>query len=130
MRVQPDSGAHAGGATGPAPETPTDPQAEAAAATFAMLADPTRLKLLWLLGHGRYDVTTLAGLARTTPRVASQHLAKLRLAGLVHQRVEGRRRVYTAAGVHLRALIAEALHRADHEVSGVPDHDEEQHRGP
>jgi DNA-binding transcriptional ArsR family regulator len=102
--------------------TPSEVQAQAAAAMFAMLADPTRVKLLWLLGSEELDVTTLAARARTTPAVASQHLAKLRLTGFVLQRVDGRRRLYSANGTHLRALIREALHRADHEVSGVPDH--------
>jgi DNA-binding transcriptional ArsR family regulator len=106
----------------PEKEVPSDVQARAAAATFAMLADPTRLKLLWLLGRDEFDVATLAGRAGTTPSVASQHLAKLRLAGLVRQRVDGRRRLYTASGTHLKALIREALYRADHDVTGVPDH--------
>jgi DNA-binding transcriptional ArsR family regulator len=101
---------------------PSEAQARAAAATFAMLSDPTRLKLLWLLGDAQLDVGTLAAEAGTTPTVASQHLAKLRLAGLVRQQVDGRRRLYSANGMHLRALIREALYRADHEVSGIPDH--------
>ena len=103
-------------------EAPSDEQARSAAATFAMLADPTRLKLLWLLGSEELDVGTLAERARTTFPVASQHLAKLRLAGLVVQRVEGRRRFYSANGTHLRTLIREALYRADHDVAGIPDH--------
>jgi DNA-binding transcriptional ArsR family regulator len=103
--------------------TPTDEQARVAAATFAMLADPTRLKLLWLLGSEEMDVGTAAERARTTFPQASQHLAKLRLAGLVTQRVEGRRRYYSANGMHLRALIREALYRADHDVTGIPDSD-------
>jgi DNA-binding transcriptional ArsR family regulator len=109
----------------PAPaasDVPTDDQAGVAAAMFSMLADPTRLKLLWLLGSEELDVTTLAARARTSPTVASQHLAKLRLGGFVVQRTSGRRRLYSADGSHLRALIREALYRADHEVTGVPDH--------
>ena len=103
-------------------ETPSERQVQAAAALFAMLADPTRVKLLWSLNDGELDVTTLAERARTTPTIASQHLAKLRLAGLVTQRVDGRRRLYATTGTHLRALIREALYRADHEVTGIPDH--------
>lgn len=104
-------------------EPPSEVQAQAAASLFALLADPTRVKLLWLLAGQELDVTSLATAARTAPTVASQHLAKLRLAGLVVQRVDGRRRLYRANGIHLRSLIREALHRALHEVSGVPDHD-------
>ncbi|SDO13063.1 helix-turn-helix transcriptional regulator [Geodermatophilus sp. DSM 45219] len=103
-------------------ETPSERQVQAAAALFAMLADPTRVKLLWSLSDGELDVTTLAERACTTPTIASQHLAKLRLAGLVTQRVDGRRRLYSTTGTHLRALIREALYRADHEVTGIPDH--------
>src|ERR1700710_843680 len=103
-------------------EAPSEAQAQAAASMFALLADPTRLKLLWLLGSEELDVTSLAARARTSPTVASQHLAKLRLRGLVVQRTSGRRRLYSADGSHLRALIREALYRADHEVHGVPDH--------
>ena len=103
-------------------EEPSEPQVQAAAALFAMLADPTRVKLLWSLSDGELDVTTLAERARTTPTIASQHLAQLRLAGLVTQRVDGRRRLYSTNGTHLRALIREALYRADHEVTGIPDH--------
>lgn len=115
--------ATAGGDPAPAAfDVPTDDQAGVAAAMFSMLADPTRLKLLWLLGSEELDVTTLAARARTSPTVASQHLAKLRLGGFVVQRTSGRRRLYSADGGHLRALIREALYRADHEVTGVPDH--------
>jgi len=102
-------------------DVPTDERAAVAAAGFAMLADPTRLKLLWLLSHHEHDVATLAGLARTTPAIASQHLAKLRLAGLVTLRPVGKHRVYTIKGGHLRSLIQEALFHADHQVSGVDD---------
>jgi DNA-binding transcriptional ArsR family regulator len=103
-------------------EVPTDEQAAVAAAGFAMLGDPTRLKLLWLLSHGEHDVATLAGLARTTPPIASQHLAKLRLAGLVTLRPDGKRRVYSIKGAHMRTLIQEALFHADHHVSGIEHH--------
>jgi len=101
---------------------PTDAQAAAAAASFAMLADPTRLKLLWLASREELDVTTLAERAATSPTTASQHLAKLRLAGLVNIRADGRRRLYSVRGSHLRALIQEALYHADHQVSGL-EHD-------
>ncbi len=104
-------------------DAPDDAYAVEAAATFAMLSDPTRLKLLWLLLHqGEADVGTLAERARTSATATSQHLAKLRLSGLVTQRVDGRRRVYSATGTHLRDMITAALDRAAHAVEGVPDH--------
>lgn len=52
----------------------------------------------------------------------SQHLAKLRLAGLVDTRREGRRIHYSLRDGHLRRLVLEALSHADHRVSGTAPH--------
>jgi DNA-binding transcriptional ArsR family regulator len=52
----------------------------------------------------------------------SQHLAKLRLAGLVTLRRDGQRTLYRARGGHVR-LLAEVMNAADHHVHGIPDHD-------
>ncbi|GGS15522.1 MULTISPECIES: ArsR/SmtB family transcription factor [Actinokineospora] len=103
---------------------PTDDQVDTAVGVFAMLSDATRLRILWALRDGgERDVTTLADLAGVGPTSASQHLTKLRLAGLVATRKEGRRVFYRARGSHLRRLLDEALFRADHETSGLPDDD-------
>lgn len=88
-----------------------------------MAAEPSRLRILWALADGELDVATLACLARISATAASQHLAKLRLAGLVTARRDGRRVLYSARGAHVRRLIAEALFQADHHVSGAPTHD-------
>ncbi|MEU5908426.1 hypothetical protein ABZ780_29130 [Micromonospora sp. NPDC047467] len=53
----------------------------------------------------------------------SQHLGKLRLAGLVTVRREGRRALYTARGGHVRRLVTEVLQAASHRVQGIPEHD-------
>jgi DNA-binding transcriptional ArsR family regulator len=82
--------AAAQGTQSPEFDTPTDAQITIAARRFAMLADPTRLRLLGLMSGRELDVTTLAELGATTPTVASQHLAKLRLAGLVEHRADGK----------------------------------------
>lgn len=93
---------------------PADEQAHLAAETFRMLADPTRIKLLWALLQGESSVSCLAELAGANPTSVSQHLAKLRLAGLVRGRREGTFIYYTAANTHVHALLAEALSHADH----------------
>ncbi|MEV7908171.1 ArsR/SmtB family transcription factor [Streptomyces anulatus] len=106
-----------------AQEQPTTAQVEAAVEAFRMLSDATRLRLMWLLASGEHDVSSLAeaiGVARPS---VSQHLAKLRLAGLAETRRDGRRILYRARDAHVRGLIAEALFHADHEVSGIPRHD-------
>ncbi|GIG59589.1 transcriptional regulator [Longispora fulva] len=102
---------------------PPAEQVDAATEAFRMLGDATRLRLLWLLCGGEYDVTTLADQLGAPRPAVSQHLAKLRLAGLVSQRRDGRRAVYAARGGHVRRLLAEALGAAAHHVKGLPDHD-------
>jgi len=101
----------------------TAAQVDAAVRSFVLLADPTRVRMLWALRHQELDVATLAGLAGCRPTVASQHLSKLRFAGLVEATRDGRRMLYRLRGGHVRALLAEALFHADHQVSGEPTHD-------
>jgi len=52
--------------------------------------------------------------SKTTRPAVSQHLARLRLAGLVSTRKEGRRVIYSLRDGHLRRVVAEALNLADH----------------
>lgn len=91
--------------------------------SFALLADPTRVRMLWALRDAELDVATLAAVAGCRPTVASQHLSKLRFAGLVQGQRHGQRVVYRLQGGHVRALLAEALFQADHVVSGTPVHE-------
>jgi DNA-binding transcriptional ArsR family regulator len=79
--------------------------------------------MLWALRDAELDVTSLAGVAGCRPTVASQHLSKLRFAGLVEGERRGQRVVYRLRGAHVRNLLGEALFHADHQVSGVPVHD-------
>jgi DNA-binding transcriptional ArsR family regulator len=104
-------------------EQPTPAQVNAAVDAFRMLSDATRLRLMWLLSSGEQDVNSLAHALGVPRPSVSQHLAKLRLAGLVDTRRDGRRVLYRARDSHVRALIAEALFHADHEVSGIPRHE-------
>ncbi|WP_443050855.1 ArsR/SmtB family transcription factor [Streptomyces sp. H27-D2] len=105
------------------PREPGAEQFARAAEMLGLLADRTRLALLHLLGRGEADVTTLTAACGAARPAVSQHLAKLRIAGLVSSRKDGRRVVYALQDGHLRALVAEALNHADHEVSGIPRHD-------
>jgi DNA-binding transcriptional ArsR family regulator len=104
-------------------QLPPDDRIEVAVDALRMLADPTRLRMLWLLCGAEYDVTTLAAAVGIARPAVSQHLAKLRLTGLVTTRRDGRRAVYRAKGGHVRRLLAEALEAAHHHVAGLPDHD-------
>ena len=93
---------------------PDDDQVHLAAETFRMLSDPTRIKVLWALLQGESSVACLAELAGAAPTAVSQHLAKLRLAGLVKGRREGTFIYYSAADDHVRRLLTQVLMHADH----------------
>jgi len=101
----------------------TAEQVGAAVTSFALLADPTRVRMLWALRDAELDVSSLAAVADCRPTVASQHLSKLRFAGLVEGQRQGQRVVYRLRGAHVRALLAEALFQADHQVRGTAIHD-------
>jgi DNA-binding transcriptional ArsR family regulator len=97
-------------------EMPTDDQVGFASDGFRMLADPTRIKILWALLHGESSVAHLAGVVGATPAAVSQHLAKLRLAKLVRVRREGTFAYYSAVDDHVARLLTEALDHAEHQV--------------
>ncbi|MHB6910441.1 ArsR/SmtB family transcription factor [Streptomyces sp. CB02959] len=90
---------------------------------LGLLADRTRLALLRRLCAGEADVTTLTEACGASRTSVSQHLARLRLAGLVTTRKDGRRAVYALRHGHLRRLVDEALNAADHQVRHLPPHD-------
>lgn len=93
-----------------------------AADVLGHLADPTRLHLLRLLADGEQDVTTLTAQVSASRSSVSQHLGRLRLAGLVHGRREGRRMLYRVTSDHLRGLVDEAYQFAGHLVHDIPHH--------
>jgi DNA-binding transcriptional ArsR family regulator len=80
-----------------------------AAARFGLLASTMRLHIVWVLAHGETDVGALAGAVGGTLPAVSQHLAKLRLAGLVRSRREGRRQVYLVDDPHLVMIVKLAV---------------------
>jgi DNA-binding transcriptional ArsR family regulator len=82
---------------------------QAAAARFGLLASTTRLHILWVLAHGEMDVGGLAEAVGGSLQAVSQQLAKLRLAGLVRSRREGRRQVYVADDPQLLMILQLAI---------------------
>ena len=81
-----------------------------AAATFGLLASTMRLNIVWVLAHGEADVGTLAELTGGSIQAVSQHLAKLKLAGLVRSRREGRHQVYLVDDPQLTELVRQMVH--------------------
>jgi len=107
------------------PTQHTEADTESQAAVFSALADPTRLKLVKLLGRQRDPdalcVNALASLLGVTQSAVSQHLRVLRATGLVKGERRGYRVHYfiNAEGMdHCRKLIFSAL-------SGYVDQGEE-----
>jgi DNA-binding transcriptional ArsR family regulator len=103
------------------PSDPTGPQLRAAADTFDLLSAPTRLHLVWLLARHEYDVGTLAEHTGASVAAVSQHLAKLRLAGLVTARKDGRRHIYAVEDPHVLTLVDQIFSHIAPDGSLAPD---------
>src|SRR5512135_3606498 len=89
---------------------------------FRMLADATRVQLLWALAGREMSVNDLAErIGKPGPSV-SQHLAKLRMARLVRTRREGTQVFYRLENDHVRQLVTDAVYNAEHAAGGVPAH--------
>ena len=87
-----------------------------------MLSDSTRVQLLWALADRELAVNDLAGRVSKPAPSVSQHLAKLRMARLVRTRREGTQVFYRLENDHVRQLVTDAVHNAEHAAGGVPAH--------
>src|ERR1700748_1556741 len=90
-----------------------------------MLADPTRIRVLWALTEGESSVHDLAEKVDKPATSVSQHLAKLRMARLVRTRRAGTTIFYSLENEHVGQLVIDAVFNAEHAGPGVPSH----HRG-
>lgn len=82
-----------------------------------MLADATRIQVLWALAGQERSVTELAEQVGKPAPSVSQHLAKLRMARLVRTRRAG-----TTEIEHVRQLVVDAVFNAEHAGPGIPSH--------
>jgi DNA-binding transcriptional ArsR family regulator len=98
---------------------------ELAVETFRMLADVTRVQMLWALRERELSVNELASVVGKPAASMSQHLAKMRLARLVSTRREGTKVFYRLDNSHVRQLVEDAVFNAEHAGAEVPAH----HRG-
>jgi DNA-binding transcriptional ArsR family regulator len=79
---------------------------ESIAPVAALLADPTRMAILWALADGRpRPAGELARQARVSASTASEHLARLLAGGLVVVERHGRHRYYRVADARVIATI-------------------------
>ncbi|MGZ0153384.1 ArsR/SmtB family transcription factor [Kribbella sp. WER1] len=100
---------------------PAGPQLVAVARTFSLLSSPVRLRLVWLATRGEYDVGTLAERSGVNVATASQHLCKLRLAGLITVHRRGRHHIYTVDDPHVRALVEQIFAHIAPDGTLAPD---------
>ena len=99
-----------------------DEQVELAADMFRMLADGTRIRILWALVDRELSVNDLATEVGKLPAAVSQHLAKLRMTRLVRTRREGTQIFYRLENEHVAQLVTDAIHNAEHSADGIPGH--------
>jgi DNA-binding transcriptional ArsR family regulator len=88
------------------------------AGTFGLLASTMRLHIVWVLAHGDTDVGTIAGQVGATVPTVSHHLAKLKLAGLVRSRREGRRQIYLVDDPHIVTIVRQMVDRMRDQPAG------------
>jgi DNA-binding transcriptional ArsR family regulator len=110
----------------PAGRLPDD-QVDLAVEVFRMLADATRVQILWALINGELSVSELAERAGKAPASTSQHLAKLRMARLVRTRRDGTTIFYRLHNDHVARLITDAVYNAEHAGPGIPGHHLDEH---
>ena len=97
--------------------TPKVKALEALTTVYAALADPTRLRILSLLGDGEICVCHIHASLDVPQPTASHHLAYLRKSGLVEARREGIWMHYRLAAQEspvVASVVKAALHALTH----------------
>jgi DNA-binding transcriptional ArsR family regulator len=99
-----------------------DDEVDLVVEVFRMLADGTRIRILWALIDRELPVNELATQVGKLPAAVSQHLAKLRMSGLLRTRRDGTQVFYRLENEHVAQLVTDAIHNAEHSGPGVPGH--------
>lgn len=97
-------------------------QVALAVEVFRMLAEGTRIQILWALIDRELSVNELADAVGKPAPSVSQHLAKLRMGRLVRTRRVGTQVRYQLENDHVRHLILDGLYNAEHAGPTVPRH--------
>jgi DNA-binding transcriptional ArsR family regulator len=97
-------------------------QAALVAEVFRMLADGTRIRILWALLDTELSVNEIAAAVGKPGPSVSQHLAKLRMARLVRTRRDGNQIFYQLENDHVRQLLIDGVYNAEHAGPAVPSH--------
>lgn len=90
-----------------------DDELDYAVAVLRLLADRTRLTILLLLAEREYSVSEIAETLERPGPAVSQHLARLRAAGLVENRKDGATVYYSQPDARLRRFVTNAVHLSE-----------------
>ena len=76
---------------------------------FKVIADPTRIKILYALEQQELCVCDISVILDMTQSAISHQLKTLRLSNLVYSRKEGKTVFYRLADVHVQKIFRQAL---------------------
>jgi ArsR family transcriptional regulator, lead/cadmium/zinc/bismuth-responsive transcriptional repressor len=99
--------------------------AEALAATFSVLGDPTRVRLLDALAQQEMCVCELAEIVDSSESAVSHQLRLLRSLRLVRSRRSGRLVFYRLDDEHIRRLLDQGRRHIEEDASVSGEHAEE-----
>ncbi|WP_123043723.1 ArsR/SmtB family transcription factor [Cohnella candidum] len=95
---------------------------DAVAQTFKALADPTRIRLLYLLSQEECSVGHIAEVLDLSQSAVSHQLGFLRNIRLVKHRRDGNMLYYSCDDEHVISLLNQAIRHAEHQ-KGADSHD-------
>ena len=81
----------------------------AVAQVYKLLADPSRLRIFWLLCHWEECVTNISAMVQMSAPAVSHHLRLLTASGLLISRREGKEVYYRAADTQQVRLLHEMI---------------------
>lgn len=90
------------------PDDVDEARLDAAVKVFKLLANPTRLRILQLLGTGKFNVNTIGARLGLEQPVVSHQLIALKLHGLVTSEVAGKARYYSLVDPDVLTIIRAA----------------------
>lgn len=84
---------------------------EIVAALFKQMADPTRIRIFWMLCHCEECVINISAMMEMSSPAVSHHLRALKSNGLIVSRREGKEVHYRAADTRQAQLLHEMIEK-------------------
>ncbi|MGD8188972.1 ArsR/SmtB family transcription factor [Brevibacillus ginsengisoli] len=82
---------------------------------FKTLADPTRIRILYMLSQEECSVNHISEVLELSQSAVSHQLSFLRTMRLVKYRREATTMIYSCDDNHVISLLKQAIHHSDHE---------------